>query len=493
MIPWQWTMAISKILRVMGLSDALGPNWARVHSARRHPSFGFGRFSSLSHGRLFDHHFLTGLVRRTSIACFVLASSFAFHSSAADLYVRQGATGDGSGRDWANAYPNFPASLSRGNTYYVADGSYAGDTFDTPTSGTTVITIKKATVGDHGTDTGWSSSYGDGQAQFGPLSFTTKYWVLDGATRTGPKSGHGIVITTGSNTNPSSKGIRLNGSGNITIRYVEIAGHGPDGDGGGNDLIYASSAVDNVTIQYCYLRDAGRVHLLSRGGRNWVLEHSVMYKNESVSSEHAESWSPGRTSDVIVRFNLFEETRGTGIIATLDNHPGPDNWEIYGNVFLSCVSNNGAITTDSESSWTNVKVYNNTFANGTGYAQGLRVDQGSGASWEVHNNIWYNNASVRFSAPDTLPHDYNWFYQSGTQSEAHIQNGTGDPFVDLKNGNLRLSGATNAGIAIALSQYKVDMDGNTRGSDGGWDRGAYEFGPSSNPPSPPQNLTVTVK
>jgi hypothetical protein len=56
--------------------------------------------------------------------------------------------------------------LTRGDTYYIADGSYVTYIFDDVASGSLVITIKKATVADHGTETGWLDTYGDGQAVF---------------------------------------------------------------------------------------------------------------------------------------------------------------------------------------------------------------------------------------------------------------------------------------------------------------------------------------
>ena len=79
--------------------------------------------------------------------------------SASNHYVRAGATGDGSGSDWINACPDFTgscavSSLVRGDTYYVAAGTYGSRTFNTAESGTLVITIKGATASDPGTDTG---------------------------------------------------------------------------------------------------------------------------------------------------------------------------------------------------------------------------------------------------------------------------------------------------------------------------------------------------
>ena len=110
-------------------------------------------------------------------------------AEAANHYIRSGATGTGNGSDWTNACTDFTGScavglLVRGDTYYVADGAYASRTFNKAANSNLVITIKKATVADHGTETGWVNTYGDGQAVFNStVTFSTDDWVLDGSTR----------------------------------------------------------------------------------------------------------------------------------------------------------------------------------------------------------------------------------------------------------------------------------------------------------------------
>jgi hypothetical protein len=52
-----------------------------------------------------------------SRALFALVIAFAvLPAYAADRFVRQGATGNGSGSDWTNAHPTLPATLVRGDT-----------------------------------------------------------------------------------------------------------------------------------------------------------------------------------------------------------------------------------------------------------------------------------------------------------------------------------------------------------------------------------------
>src|SRR5262245_7797716 len=100
----------------------------------------------------------------STVACVLtVIVAYVDRCEAATRYVRAGAAGANTGADWTNAYSVLPATLVRGDVYYLADGSYPGYIFDDASSGTTLITIKKATVNDHGTDTGWLASYGDGQ------------------------------------------------------------------------------------------------------------------------------------------------------------------------------------------------------------------------------------------------------------------------------------------------------------------------------------------
>src|SRR5687767_8007467 len=96
-------------------------------------------------------------VRVGTISLSILVLSVA--AEAASHHVRQGATGNGTGSDWANACPGFTgacavSNMVRGDVYYVADGSYGSLTLNEPAAGAVVISIKKATSADHGTNSG---------------------------------------------------------------------------------------------------------------------------------------------------------------------------------------------------------------------------------------------------------------------------------------------------------------------------------------------------
>ena len=116
------------------------------------------------------------MMKKLSIILFVVLLIPAICLSA-NYAVGPSATGNGSGSDYNNlmAWSFTPV---RGNTYYLVDGSYGSKTFSTAVSGTTLITIKKATESDYGGLSNWSSTYGDGQAIFtGEVSFRSSYWL----------------------------------------------------------------------------------------------------------------------------------------------------------------------------------------------------------------------------------------------------------------------------------------------------------------------------
>lgn len=387
----------------------------------------------------------------------------------ANHYILDGGSGDGS--SWSSAWDDLPANFTRGDTYYIADGSYGGHTFDDPVVGNQVITIKKATESDHGTDTGWSSAYGDGQAVFsGGFTFDTAYWTLDGQTRGSDwKSDYGFKQVTG-----QTKGIRIDQEyiTHITIRYLEMEGTFTEASPS-NDLFYQSAYNDSdITFQYCYLHDAGRCPFLIRALDRLIIEYCYIYKNLSTGTQHAEGISASDRGGIgndncIIRWNIWESTDGTGFIVFRG-----DGWEIYGNLFFNCDGNNGGITTWStdpdQPSVTNAKVYNNTIVDCTGSNQGTRFAMtGASPSGNVHyNNLFYSceNYSHNGCTSDYNAHD-------DEQSESHEQVLVADPFENYASDDFHLSAHTDSGTDLG-SPYDEDMDGVTRSN---WDRGAYEY------------------
>src|ERR1035437_8996727 len=123
--------------------------------------------------------FHRGIEPFKKIIGFVLVCFAAWSGHAATYCVGPSATGSGSGADWSNLKA-WGATPVRGDTWYLETGSYAGKTFNTANSGTTLITIKKAISADHVTDTGWTSGMANQATFTDVIQFGSSYWTIDG-------------------------------------------------------------------------------------------------------------------------------------------------------------------------------------------------------------------------------------------------------------------------------------------------------------------------
>ncbi len=434
----------------------------------------------------------------------LLLSLFAIPSLslAANHYVRVGATGLADGSDWNNAYTALPATLIRGDTYYVADGSYSSYVFDDAASGTTLITIKKATIADHGTDIGWNNTFGDGQAVFSPsIEFRTSNWLIDGQTRIDRKSGHGFKIF---NSPAVSINLLLTGAiTNITLRYVEDEG---DGRNSGNCFrqFYSIGGASNITLEYSYFHDMSNSHFVVAEMNNVLVQHTTFARNHSDASCHGASISDQGSDNVTFRYNFFEDIEGTAVIDIL-NRGGPnqsaDNWDIYGNMFMVSSGNpfnmsglgTGVIVVINGEAASNWRIHNNTFVN-LNWTDGVQTTSSRfnfsiapGTNRQAFNNLWYNCTNANHGG---ITANYNYYINTLHDAEVNEQTApTTDPFVNWANYDLHLNRATNAGLTLS-APFNVDPEGIIRGGDGNWDRGAFEFGGTVTRPEPPTNLRV---
>lgn len=412
--------------------------------------------------------------------------------SAQTFCVRQGATGNGSGTDWINAYPTLPAVLQRGATYYVADGSYSAYTFDD--TGTATITIRKATEAAHGPATGWVPSFGDGQAVFSStLRFNTGNYVFDGATRDESNwfDGNAYGFRIANNNQDKLISIEHTDVDNITIRYVHlpaIQGNLPTDRTIGRYTFnlydpeaWGGSARPNgrftgYTISHCFFQ-YGNVPFFVRAGEGLVWEYCAVADSISNSANHGEAMSAyENNNNFVIRYNKFVRVAGTAVIALT----GGGGFKFYGNTVKDCNTSDGVIGFAGRST-SNNKVYNNTIVGGTGYNAGTAW--GSGTGNETYNNIFVNNNALSLATP----HNYNVFHDGNARGEANAQlNFSALNFNDYSAGDFRLKVATAAGTTLA-APYNIDMNGVVRGSDGTFDRGAFEFGGVA-PTNPPAQL-----
>lgn len=420
-------------------------------------------------------------IRMTKLFILVLAvlASTALAVQAQTVYhVRAGSTGANNGTDWANAYTSLPGTLVRGATYYVADGSYPAYNFSTPQSGSSLVTIRKATTANHGTSIGWQDNFGDGQAQFGPLTLSSGFFKFDGAVGGGPgswKNGHGFKIAS----NYQQLLTFTKSLTDVSIHHTEFAFPSTEVDDSlAADHIYAPMRVDRFTLEYSYLHDSTRTFLLSRGWVDVLVQYNCFARNRSTPGRHAEGWSDHNGVRYIIRHNLWEDIEGTGCIVMLTG--SAYDWEIYGNVvYWSGNPNyggfgNGTFTTRTAEAYAyNWKIYNNTVVNGNGKGINAFHKIYNGSGNEVKNNLWYNSPVAFGGAAST---DFNWYIKSGSKTSGpnDVVDPTGaDPFIDAANLDFRLKTKSPAGVDVKTQgkQFDVDPVGVSRLT---WTRGAYE-------------------
>jgi len=429
---------------------------------------------------------------------FIAVCMFACGASAATNYVRADAAGDATGADWANAYTNLPATLTRGNTYYVADGSYGVRTFDDAESGDALITVKKATVSDHGTATGWSDDYGDGSAFWSRWFVETGDYLFDGqvgqwATNWPGFVDYGFKVEM-AQAGTSLKLIQIGVSGsrpsNIDLKHIAVR-FTNDGTGSGwapgGDSLYIYGG-DDLSFQYLWIHNTARVCFYHISGSNLTLEYSFLEENGQ--AQIAESWGDVEHSQVlnwgggtnsIYRYNVLRRYYSTGGLTVL---PAATDSQIYGSIFTQDAPTAGTRVVggfNAELPMTNIVIFNNTFVNIT---NGGTITSGDWTNSTLRNNIFFNvknGSAISFTTHLTRSH--NWYYDVGADmsSETDVEIGDGSPFADLAGTNYTLSAATLAGYTNGL--VAIDPAGATRGADGVWDRGAYEF--SGESPSPP--------
>jgi hypothetical protein len=391
-------------------------------------------------------------------------------------YVTQTARGTGSGADWNNSMA-FPSSFTRGLTYYVADGSYGTRTFSTALSGTTTITIKKATTTDHGTNVGWINGDGDGQAVFDTIILQRGYFIIDGTTRNESDwsafASYGFRISS-----IFASSLDGHNAAGTQIKYCCVAPHTSDtvvtGSGQALYLVYNQT---NITMSRCNMRGGTATLLQGAGLTNFTLEYSWI--GPSWGKEALRGGNGTVSSGWIIRHNTFYQASQTdpsdntsGITAEIgiwDASSGSfDNFEVYGNIFYNTFSGgrNACILIGGDGSgWVGVggnnnKVYNNTFA-GMPEAGVFGMIDLNGSGNEARNNLFWDTAGTGV----------------GASTATNNVDAASNPFVNYAALNFHLTSssvARNVGTALA-STYNTDRDGTTRGADGTWDVGAYEY------------------
>jgi hypothetical protein len=404
--------------------------------------------------------------------------------------------GAGDGSSWNDAFADLPEELERGARYLLASGNYDQSTpegdepytdyaFDDPEDGERFIAVVKATADDHGTDQGWKASLAEGPAVFGPVSVATGHLLLDGVEGTG-NSGHGLRIAVNpaicGNSHANAFYFDWNAQSHyVGLHHLDISFCGGVGDptGPAQDAIYGymtdSYDVGQVTIRDSYVHDTKRVLAFLLGWTDVLLERSLFER----SGQHEESSSLAMrdATHVVVRNNVFKDA--INVFVSLQD---VQDVHIYGNVFVSTLADWDLWNSiHSSEPMRDVFIYNNTFYGLTGLSTGFRFT-GTTRNVQVSNNLWAHNRTNQI--PMAGDHDFNAFYDdirpdsqedlSQAVEEAHVQVMKDDPFLDAAGLDFRLGAPTDPGRSLD-AVYARDPDGKTRGGDGSWDRGAFEY------------------
>lgn len=410
---------------------------------------------------------------------FLIALFVALLPAASQLYCGAAATGAGNGINWDNQCNFNSATLVRGNSYYIADGTYSRTTFATAASSTELIVIKKATIADHGIDQGWVNSMGDGQAVFGTITVTTPHWFISGTSGGGPGAweiGLGIKVT-----GIDAAALVDENNDSVVLEHVEIA-PGSVGPDSANAVVI--DLQNKLTIRYAWIHDIGcDVFKIRYGADDFTLEYSKVARSyQDAGGCHGDLFEAQAATfnRWTIRYNFFEDVVGSYLFGAHDTATINGYW-IYGNILhfrnKPSTTGNGTVGTLTAGGTINdLQFHNNTISGEFDSVLGIYQGASGVISGSAYNNIWHRAAGSSYSFTySAITHGSNSHYNI-SPSVGGETNLSGDPFTASSTGDFTLTAATAVGVALA-DPYNFDMNGVQRGADGNWDRGAIEYQP----------------
>jgi hypothetical protein len=417
----------------------------------------------------------------------------------ANFYVRPGGTGTKTGADWNNSWDAGGiawGSVSPGDTIWLAGGTYTTQVIVTK-SGTAAspILVKRVLATDSvpTSAAGWNSSF-DSTVLIKPPSgecwqyvqhYAGSCMTIDGRVTGGI---HLVNANLSGATYPGAFefGFGSGGQSNITVANVDIdGGMNTNNNSNPNSYICALSVrgydgnnyLDvgpNVLFTNCDIHSAVDLILINTAtGMTW--DHCRFYDNVySSDAAHANLCELAGGGNLTWRYCEFYNWGIEGIMP-YQTATGP--LYMYG-----CVWHDPAIMSYPPAGVARVFepfttyqlfCYNNTFYN---ILYNVYGGSGGGA-WAAgsasENNIYWN---CNIGGPIPSTQDYE--FSSGSVSGAHSISSGSNPFVS--SGNFHLVSTVGSkypkdkGTNLG-SPYNIDPDGNTRGADGLWDIGAYEY------------------
>ena len=256
-----------------------------------------------------------------------------------------------------------------------------GHNFNDDEDGIVPIFIKKAVEAEHGTETGWNSSFGDDQAVFSaPLAISTSYLEINGQTGSG-ETGSTYGFKVQYSTDTANNGLVTTSTGKnvsyVKFYYTEFQQSGIDHIPDIKSVCIYVNRISYWTISHCYIHDSNSaLTIFSNGPDHLTIEYNWFTERHTNGKWHGSALvinNPGPNNGSIIRYNVFKNIAGTCIIEP-KNVGSLQNWShlsIYGNVFYSTSDYYNpmaaicdVLSNPGESSY--VYVLNNTFVLGSG-------------------------------------------------------------------------------------------------------------------------------
>ena len=467
------------------------------------------------------------------------------NSHAASWYVEPSSAGSNNGTSWSNAWSMATlnsnwATVQPGDTVWIAGGKYT-TSMQPGTNGTAAAPI--LVMRPQGTDSvptsspGWSSSF-NAQVLIEPSGSTNNnsplmynsnsgnYMTFNGRVANGIRFySDSSYNSTNQNGGPSGAldfGYGSGGNNNISFNYCEFSGPGSTGTSGsiyvlnfytwnGNNY----GGVSGLLFSNCYIH-GGVAAIASEGLSNSTIENCEFSDIGSDSSSyHSNCFQIENSSGNTFRYNNVHDWQIEGFFWLGVS----GTWYIYGNVFHDCSNASARFMELASGSNTSsngpLYIWNNTF-----YNIPLTIFSGAGGSTgsysssnSCENNIFWACGGVfeNFTAAE----DYNYFgggnavegtgkhNVSGSGATPFVTasktptggsgSGAGDPAVTAFEivSTLGSNYPRNLGLALSSDGYiNKDLVGDTRGADGSWDIGAFEYSTASTATPTPSPATV---
>ncbi|MBW8015845.1 MAG: hypothetical protein FVQ82_06630 [Planctomycetes bacterium] len=430
-------------------------------------------------------------------------------------YISPDGNNGNSGTTWSQALRNLPSTLQRGAVYYFAGGTYPDYTFNDPPSGTQYSTLKKATLSDHGVETGWSTAYANDQAVFGEFSFSgASYIFIDGRSP-------GQTAIRWNNTSAGGGGVlNISNSNNITVLNCDIDGNyqgssSNQTNGSCNCVSIQSSSY--ITIDGCLIHDGADDGLEIFDSSNLNISHNEVYDLHGCGTDGGCGPCYNGHSD---GFEIFNVSNSEFVGNFVHNIPSTSafffgGWAsssaqycrniLFANNIFYNNDNTGFLSYIQMAD--NITLYNNTFWGMAGGDYGGLSIGTNVTNLEMYNNIIlainYSHMGASYNASQHRG-DYNLFGvslgQYGLQANDIVAsnpgfvgiNASGGPLIaNVSTDDFKLNESSNSIDSGTTIDLDSDIAGNARPIGSGFDRGAFEYGVAAPDTTPPQVSTIT--